>query len=72
MRLPRVAAVADLDLQMGERALTLHAEGLYKLRLDPLPRAILCDDAKCKFDKKRRVLTVTMPSAPPPAAAVSL
>ena len=63
VQLPRVAAVGDLDVEMGERAISLRAEGLYKLRLDPLPRPIARDDAKCKFDKKKRVLTVTMPVA---------
>ena len=27
----------------------------------PLPKTIRSDDAKCRFDKKKRVLTIAMP-----------
>ena len=61
VQLPRIAAVAEIDLEMGETMLRLEtAEGLYSLAL-PLPRAVDSDASKCKWDKKRRVLTVTMP-----------
>ena len=60
--LPRVSGVGDLDLEMGEAAFALRAEGVYKLDVT-LPKPVLADDAKCKFDKKRRVLTLTMPLA---------
>ena len=60
--LPRVSGVGDLDLEMGEAAVALRAEGVYKLDV-ALPKPVLADDAKCKFDKKRRVLTLTMPLA---------
>ena len=30
-----------------------------------LPTPVLSDDAKCKWDKKRHVLTLTMPVEPP-------
>ena len=62
VELPRLASAAELDAQVGERAVTLLAEGLYRLEL-ALPSAVLSDDARCRFDRKRRVLTVTMPRA---------
>ena len=63
--LPRVGGVGEIDLQMGERQLSLSAgEGVYApydaLSL-PLPHKVDSEGAKCKFDKKKRVLTVTMP-----------
>lgn len=60
IKVPRVATVADLDVEIGERQLTLRAEGLYTLDV-PLPQPVRSDDAYCKFDRKKRVLTVTMP-----------
>ena len=50
-----------MDVHVGDEALTLHAEGLYKLSMR-LPAAVRSEAAKCRFDKKRRVLTVTMPT----------
>jgi hypothetical protein len=61
--LPRLAAIADLDVEVGDRALSLRAEGIYCLRIEPLPQPVRSDDARCKFDKKRRLLTITMPVA---------
>ena len=57
--MPRVAAVDDLDVEIGEARVTLRAEGLYALDF-PLPRPVRADEARCKFDKKRRVITVRM------------
>ena len=62
VRLPRVSAVTDLDVQIGRQAVRLHAEGLYLLELD-LPDAVDSDNARCKWEKKKRVLTVVMPLA---------
>ena len=60
--LPRVAAVSEIDLEMGAWAVSLTAaDGSYALKVS-LPRAVDQDVAKCKFDKKRRVLTLTMPA----------
>ena len=59
-RLPRVRAASELDLQVGERTLSLVAEGIYQLRLD-LPAAVCCDEIKSRFTKKGHVLTVVMP-----------
>ena len=41
---------------------SLSAEGLYELQL-ALPVTGVSDTAGCRFDKKRRVLTVTIPVA---------
>ena len=61
VRLPRVAAVSEIDLEMGAHALALTAaQGLYALTL-PLPQRVVSDASKCKWDKKKRVLTVSMP-----------
>ena len=60
VRVPRVGAVADLDVSIGEDAFSLMAEGLYALKLT-LPQRVRADDARCKWDKRKRTLTVTMP-----------
>jgi len=60
VRVPRVHAVADLDVQIGDEVVSLRAEGLYALKLC-LPQAVQSEAARCKFDKKKRVLTITMP-----------
>ena len=60
VRVPRVYVVDDLDVQIGDRTVGLRAEGLYTLTLE-LPQPIRSEAARCKFDKKKRVLTVTMP-----------
>ena len=62
---PRVAAASELDVSVGERAVELSAEGVYKLRV-PLPHAVADADARCRFDKKRRALTITLPPREPP------
>jgi len=59
VRVPRVYVVDDLDVQIGDRTVGLRAEGLYTLTLE-LPQPIRSEAARCKFDKKKRVLTVTM------------
>ena len=61
VRLPRVAAVAELDVEIGDRAFSLRSVGVYALRL-ALPAQVRSDASRCKFDKKRRLLTVTMPT----------
>jgi HSP20 family molecular chaperone IbpA len=60
VRVPRVTVVSDLDVEIGEALVCVRAEGVYALEL-PLPKTIRSDDAKCKFDKKKRVLTIAMP-----------
>jgi len=62
VKLPRVAAAAELDLEVGDTAVSVCAEGLYQLMLQ-LPVAGASAEAASKFDKKRRVLTVRMPIA---------
>ena len=63
------ASSSDVDfyidgdmVHVGETKVCLAAEGLYALQL-PLPRTVDADRARCRFDKKKRVLTVTMPHA---------
>jgi HSP20 family molecular chaperone IbpA len=60
VELPRVRAVADLDVHIGGAIVKLRAEGVYALEL-VLPAGVDSDAARCKFDKKRRVLTITVP-----------
>ena len=60
VRLPRVAAVSELDVEIGDRVVLLRAEGLYRLEL-ALPHGVDGETAQCKFAKKQRTLTVTMP-----------
>jgi len=62
VQLPRVRTAAEVELDVGKTKVCLAAEGLYALEL-PLPRAVDADRARCRFDKKTRVLTVTMPHA---------
>ena len=62
VQVPRVGSVAEIEVELGEEAVSLRAEGLYRLQL-ALPRRVRADDAACKFDRKRRVLNVTMPLA---------
>ena len=60
VKLPRVAAASELELEVGDAAISLSAEGLYRLQL-ALPAVGMSAEAGSKFDKKRRVLTVTVP-----------
>ena len=62
--LPELSSAAEVDLQVGERAVELAVPGRYQLQL-ALPCAVASDDAGCRFDKKRRMLTVKMPLAGP-------
>ena len=45
---------------MGTHRLELAAEGGYRLEV-PLPQPVDEARARCRFDKKKRTLTVTMP-----------
>ena len=62
VELPRLRTAAELEVDVGPRKLSLFAEGVYRLQL-PLPQAIDADGARCRFDKKHRRLTITMPLA---------
>lgn len=62
VKLPEVSSAAEVELELGDDALSLSAEGLYQLALS-LPVAGVSTQAGCKFDKKRRILTITMPIA---------
>ena len=65
VELPNVAAVSELDVNVGDKNVDLvAADAGYALSLT-LPTPVLSDDAKCKWDKKRHVLTLTMPVEPP-------
>ncbi len=60
VRLPRIAAASDVQVEVGQGALSLHAEGVYRLRVS-LPSGARCDDACCRFLRKRRELSVSVP-----------
>ncbi|KAL1528702.1 hypothetical protein AB1Y20_010036 [Prymnesium parvum] len=62
VKMPRVATAAEVDLDLGASSIVLNVEGLYYLKLE-LPVPISTADSGCKFDKKRRILTVNMPTA---------
>ena len=47
-------------MDVGTHRLKLAAEGVYHLDV-PLPQAVDEARARCRFDKKKRTLTVTMP-----------
>ena len=58
----QLSSAAELEVDVGTHTLKLAAEGVYRLDL-PLPQAVDADRARCRFDKKRRTLTITMPLA---------
>lgn len=60
VRLPRIAAASDVQVEVGQGVLSLHAEGVYRLRVS-LPSGARCDDARCRFLRKRRELSVSVP-----------
>ena len=62
---PRVGAASELSVSVGERSVELSAPGVYQLRV-PLPHAVADAAARCRFDKKRRALTITLPPRQPP------
>ena len=69
IELPEVAKVSEVELDIGAERLQLAVTGKYKLDLQ-LPHTVKDEEAGAKFDKKARVLTVTLPLASPaPAAA---
>ena len=57
--LPAVRAASELDVQVGDGAFVLSVEGVYRLRV-ALPDGRHDADVACKFDKKKRVLTVRL------------
>lgn len=60
VEVPLLESAAELDVQLGDSDVALVAEGVYELRLR-LPKQVNSDQAKCKFEKKKKRLTVTMP-----------
>jgi hypothetical protein len=60
--LPLVCSAADLDVHLGDAEVHISAEGVYRLVL-PLPALVVSERAGCKFDRRKRRLTVSMPLA---------
>lgn len=60
VELPRLDCAAGLDARLSDTSAVLRVVGLYELKLE-LPRTVDSGRASCRFDKKRRRLTVTMP-----------
>ena len=56
----QLSSAAELEVDVGTHRLKLAAEGVYHLDV-PLPQAVDEARARCRFDKKKRTLTVTMP-----------
>ncbi|GIL55778.1 hypothetical protein Vafri_11307 [Volvox africanus] len=63
--LPGVASAAGVDLDVGERRLTLKVPGRYHLDA-PLPYGVEENKGKAKFDKASKQLEVSLPVVPPP------
>ena len=63
IELPELASAATIDLDITERKLCLtEPTAHYALEL-PLPAAVLADQGAAKFDKAKRVLSITLPVA---------
>jgi hypothetical protein len=62
VELPLVHTAADLDVDLGDSEVRISAEGVYRLALT-LPAPVESTRAACKFEKRKRRLTVTMPLA---------
>ena len=56
----QLSSAAELEVDVGTHRLKLAAEGVYCLDV-PLPQAVDEARARCRFDKKKRTLTITMP-----------
>ena len=63
LELPELSSAGEIDLDITERKLEMKHTGVgYELSL-PLPFPVLSDQGSAKFDKAKRVLTVTLPVA---------
>ncbi|EFJ43676.1 hypothetical protein VOLCADRAFT_118968 [Volvox carteri f. nagariensis] len=69
--LPLVSSAAAVDVDVGERRLTLKVPGRYCLDV-ALPYKVDESKGKAKFDKARKQLEITLPVVPPPLPAVPL
>ena len=56
----QLSSAAELEVDVGMHRLKLAVEAVYRLDV-PLPLAVDEARARCRFDKKKRTLTVTMP-----------
>ena len=56
----QLSSAAELEVDVGTHRLELAAEGVSRLEV-PLPQPVDEARARCRFDKKKRTLTVTMP-----------
>lgn len=61
VELPELSSASEIDLDITERRLELaHSGAGYELRL-ALPYEVLSDQGSAKFDKAKKLLTVTLP-----------
>ena len=60
VKLPELASLAEAEVDISDEAFRLYAPGHYSLSLE-WPRSGASDDAKARFLKKSRTLTLTMP-----------
>ena len=61
VELPELSSAAEIDLDITERQLELSHEGVgYKLHVQ-LPYPVMYDQGSAKFDKAKKVLSITVP-----------
>jgi dynein assembly factor 2 len=61
VELPELSSAAEIDLDITERQLELSHEGVgYKLHVQ-LPFPVMYDQGSAKFDKAKKVLSITVP-----------
>lgn len=63
IELPQVESAADIDAYAECQQLEVAVEGLYFLRL-PLDTQVKEEDLACKWSKRARTLTITLPITP--------
>ena len=63
IELPKLRSARKIELDVSDKRLVLHAEGVYHLDF-ALPHEVIGDKGNAKFDKKSRTLIVTVPIRP--------
>jgi len=74
IEIPKVASMADVELEVSERRLVMNSKAVYSLTL-ALPYPVDDKKGSAKYDKTAKCLNVTLPvkppQAPPPKAVSS-
>lgn len=66
IELPKVVKSSQVELDVQERRLLLSYKDVYRLDVDPLPFPVFEQKGNAKYDKARKMLTVTLPVKPAP------